>query len=231
MSMSQTSVKQPLEESLSALMDGEITELELRRLLKADDETFTALRENWSRYHLLSAGAKNDFPAIEYRDLSQNISKAIADEPVYTGNISKDKVSIKPNKNIWFGLGRFAVAASVAGAVVLGVQFAPNSVDNQVAEGEQIIILPSASSASVPSSFDHGLPSNTAISTVSNANKTSPNNTEIAPIAITESTKQQLEQAEEQVNRLMLEHAQNAAQNTQQGVLPYARVPEAPKNQ
>ena len=82
-------------------------------------------------------------------------------------------------------------------------------------------------SSSAPSSFAQGLSSDTTISTVSNTVKNQQNSSaERTPINITESTKEQLKQAEEEVNRLMLEHAQNASQNTQQGVLPYARVPE-----
>jgi len=84
------------------------------------------------------------------------------------------------------------------------------------------------SQAKVPSSFGHGLPTDTAISTVSNESSVSKPKTDTI---ITESTQQQLKEAEDQVNRLMLEHAQNASQNTQQGVLPYARVPESSESQ
>ena len=220
--MSQTPVKQSLQESLSALLDGEATELEVRRLLKADDVTYAEVRNSWSRYQMASSGAKKDIPNIEYRDLSLSISAAIAEEAVHTGKVTVDE-SKKAKSSIWSGMGRFAVAASVAGAVIVGVQFAPNTADQHVAESPSVT-LPSSS---VPSSFAQGLSSDTTISTVSNTVKNQQNSSaERTPINITESTKEQLKQAEEEVNRLMLEHAQNASQNTQQGVLPYARVPE-----
>jgi sigma-E factor negative regulatory protein RseA len=223
--MSQSTVKQPLQESLSALIDGEASELEVRRLLKADDESFKVLRENWSRYQLVSNSMKkssHEEQAVDYRDLSLSISSAIADEPVHSvTEHNKSKASI------WSGVGRFAVAASVAGAVVLGVQFAPTGLDNQIVDNEAVT-LPSSG---VPSSFSQGLPSNTAVSTVSNETGGQNRNDERTPIIINESTKEQLRQSEEQVNRLMLEHAQNASQNTQQGVLPYARVPESSGDQ
>jgi sigma-E factor negative regulatory protein RseA len=220
--MSQTPVKQSLQESLSALVDGEATELEVRRLLKADDAVYSEVRGSWSRYQAASASAKKDTPSIEYRDLSLNISAAIAEEPVHTGKASteKTKTTMKAKASIWSGMGRFAVAASVAGAVVLGVQFAPSGVDQQIVEGNPVT-LPSSSA---PSGFSQGLSADTTISTVSNQSKKS--NNERVSINITESTKEQLKEAEEQVNRLMLEHAQNASQNTQQGVLPYTRIPE-----
>ncbi len=225
--MSQSTMKQPLQESLSALIDGEANELEVRRLLKADDEIFEVLREDWSRYQLASSNMKKasrEEQAVEYRDLSISINSAIADEPVHS-----IKEHNKPKASMWSGVGRFAIAASVAGAVVLGVQFAPSDFDNQIADNEPLT-LPSSS---VPSSFGQGLPSNTAIRTVSNESgtKAAQVGDERTPIIINENTKEQLKQAEEQVNRLMLEHAQNASQNTQQGVLPYARVPESSENQ
>jgi sigma-E factor negative regulatory protein RseA len=81
----------------------------------------------------------------------------------------------------------------------------------------------------VPSCFGHGLPTDTTVRTVSNeATVIKP---EQQTIIINEATQEQLKLAEEEINRLMLEHAQNASQNTQQGVLPYARVPESPEKQ
>ena len=227
--MSQTPVKPSLQESLSALMDGEATELEIRRLLKADDASYEEIRSAWCRYQVSSSSVKKETPNVDYRDLSLSISAAVAEEPVHSSktNTSEAKATEKVKTSIWSGMGRFAVAASVAGAVVLGVQFAPSGVDRQIA-GSDPITLPSTSA---PSSFPQGLSSGTTVSTVSNAansqqNSNKQNNGTQTPINITESTKDQLKEAEEQVNRLMLEHAQNASQNTQQGVLPYARVPE-----
>jgi sigma-E factor negative regulatory protein RseA len=218
MFMSETHVKQQLDESLSALVDGEISELELRRLLKASNEEYAALRENWSAYHMASAAVNKEIPAVQLHDLSASISAAIDAEPTHTS-------SSKPvqKKSIWSGVGRFAVAASVAGAVVLGVQFAPNDLNNQVADVDSLPVQP----AQVPSSFGHGIPVDTTVNTVSNENSTVKTAPKKDTIILNESTQKQLQQAEEQVGRFMLEHAQNASQNTQQGVLPYKRVPES----
>lgn len=228
--MSQTNNKQPshanvsdtLQESLSGLMDGEISELELRRLLKANDDDFQVLRNQWSRYHSASAANRSD-DAVGFAnvDLSLAISSAIEEEPTYgekPANVAK-KSTIR---HMWSGVGRFAIAASVAGAVVLGVQFSPSGLDNQIVDSNPVT-LPSTSA---PSSFGQGIPSDTVVSTVSNETMPSAVNEQRSPITLNNDTKEQLKQAEEQVNRLMLEHAQNASQNTQQGVLPYARVPE-----
>ncbi|MFT5117662.1 MAG: sigma-E factor negative regulatory protein RseA [Kiritimatiellia bacterium] len=218
--MSDSPVKQPLEESLSALVDGEITELELRRLLKASDEDFKGLRARWLRFNTASAGIKKDLPTGDFCDLSESISAAIDEEKTYSMSSKSTRKS-----SIWSGVGRFAIAASVAGAVVLGVQFAPSGVNNEVADAESTL----APFVNVPSSFGHGLPTDTTVRTVSNeATVIKP---EQQTIIINEATQEQLKLAEEEINRLMLEHAQNASQNTQQGVLPYARVPESPEKQ
>lgn len=226
--MNKTPVQQQLEESLSALVDGEATELELRRLLKADDEQYAELRQRWVTYQTASASIKKDLPAVDYVNLADSIMDAIADEaiPVAEQSVASSTVQAAANDkkfNIWSGVGRFAVAASVAGAVVMGVQFIPGQQDNQVVD-----VAPVAAPSNGPSSaasFGQGVPNDAAVSTVSSDSVV--NSTQEKPtIVINENTKQQLKDAEEQVQRLMLEHAQNAAQNTQQGVLPYARVPE-----
>lgn len=220
--MTDTRAKQQLEESLSVLMDGEISELELRGLLKASDEDYAELRDTWVASQMASSVIKKDVPAIDLRDLSASISAAIDEEPLHS--INNDSTNKKVSKqSLWLGVGRFAIAASIAGAVVLGVQFSPNSFDRQMAEFEPASVQ---QSAQVPSSFGHGLPVDTAVSTVSNEN-TVGKAPQKQTIILNESTQKQLQQAEQQVGRFMLEHAQNASQNTQQGVLPYARVPEA----
>lgn len=226
--MTDTRAKQQLEESLSALMDGEISELELRRLLKASDEDYAELRDSWAASQMASSAMKKDVPAIDLRDLSASISAAIDEEPAHsTNSVDSKKENTKASKqSLWSGVGRFAIAASVAGAVVLGVQFSPNSFDGQVAEIEPTQVQP----AQVPSSFGHGLPVDTTVSTVSSENTVN-QVPQKQTIILNESTQKQLQQAEQQVGRFMLEHAQNASQNTQQGVLPYARVPEASNEQ
>jgi sigma-E factor negative regulatory protein RseA len=218
--MSDRPVKNPLEESLSALVDGEITELELRRLLKASDEDYKGLRARWLRYQAASAGIKKVLPASDFCGLSESIRAAIDEEETYS-------MSNKPTRkaSVWSGVGRFAIAASVAGAVVLGVQFAPGGFNNEIADTESAL----APFVNTPSSFGHGLSTDTTVRNVSNEARA------IKPaqqtIVINEATQEQLKQAEEEVNRLMFEHAQNASQNTQQGVLPYARVPESSEQQ
>lgn len=207
------SEKQRLEESLSALVDGEVSELELRRLLKADDKAFEELRSQWSRYHMASSSLKQELPNVDFCDLSGAIKEAIDEEPAHTAKTSK------PKTGIWSGVGRFAIAASVAGAVVLGVQFTPNSdVSEQLVNVERL---------SPPASNGVFANPQTDIVTVSNSGNSESNESLKKPLNLTEETRKDLEKLESEANRLMLEHAHNASQNTQQGVLPFVRVPDS----
>lgn len=212
MSSSEQPVKDQLDESLSALVDGEATELEVRRLLKSIDSE-PEVRDQWHRYQLASAAMRDDVKVAKPIDLSAAISAAIEEEPTYSAAAAKPAAK---KSRLWSNLGRMGIAASVAGAVVLGVQFSSTE------SGSNLVV-------ETPAPFS-GKPNfgNNTVSVVSaEETPTISINSERQPIAITEETQQQLRQVEEELGRLMLEHAQDASQNTQHGVLPYVRVPEA----
>ncbi|GIZ11140.1 sigma-E factor negative regulatory protein [Pseudomonas sp. NCCP-436] len=101
--------RETLRESLSAVMDNEADELELRRVLAAseDDE----LRSTWSRYQLARAAMHREL-LVPQLDIASAVSAALADEAV--------PVRKTP---VWRQVGRVAVAASVTVAVLAGVRF------------------------------------------------------------------------------------------------------------
>lgn len=102
--------REALQESLSALMDNETDELELRRVLAASGEG--EVRATWARYQVARAVMHKEL--LEPRlDLAAAVSAAFADEPALAG--SKPRLP-------WRGLGRLAVAASVTVAVLAGVR-------------------------------------------------------------------------------------------------------------
>lgn len=102
--------REALQESLSALMDNETDELELRRVLAASGEG--EVRATWARYQVARAVMHKEL--LEPRlDLAAAVSAALADEPALTPR--------KPRMP-WGGLGRLAVAASVTVAVLVGVR-------------------------------------------------------------------------------------------------------------
>jgi len=100
--------REALHESLSAVMDNEADELELRRMLAGDNPE---LRATWSRYQLARAAMHKEL--IEPRlDIASAVSAALADEAA----------PVKAQRSSWKGLGRLAVAASVTVAVLAGVR-------------------------------------------------------------------------------------------------------------
>ena len=101
--------REALQESLSAVMDNEADELELRRVLNAIDDADT--RATWSRYQIARAAMHKEL-LMPHLDISAAVSAAIADE------VSP----LKPARGPWRALGRLAVAASVTVAVLAGVR-------------------------------------------------------------------------------------------------------------
>lgn len=104
--------REALQESLSAVMDNEADEMELRRVLSASDDA--ELRATWSRYQIARAVMHNEL--LEPRlDIAAAVSAALADEalPVQSKTVVRGP---------WRSVGRFAVAASVTVAVLAGVR-------------------------------------------------------------------------------------------------------------
>ncbi len=111
-----------LRESLSALMDGEASELELRRLMRDSDDGDAAY---WGRLHRQRSALLGE-PTFSGMDISARVSSAIASEAPLTPASTRDWR--KP-------LGGFAVAASVAALVVFGLGGgSPAQVTPQMAE-------------------------------------------------------------------------------------------------
>jgi sigma-E factor negative regulatory protein RseA len=220
MSSNEQSAEQKMNESLSALMDGEASDFEVRRVLKSED---AELDQRWQRYQLVSAAMRKESDSgFGLVDLSTSISEVIANEPVlsssvdFDGELQADKITTKEKVvGLWSNIGRFAVAASVAGAVVVGVQFSPNDVSNTVATST---LTPTASVSGQPI-----LGVDATVSTVGTESQVQ----QQTPIIINEATQQQVADMKAEVNRLMLEHAENASQNTQNGVTPFVRVPDS----
>lgn len=119
-----------LSEQVSALMDDECTEHELKlavRQLARD----TALAESWERYHLISDVLKGNTPTVLNADFAQRMSTLIDDEPPLS-------TSPSPQKNrYWYRpAAGLAVAASVAAIAVLVLQpfVDQSSADNLLAQ-------------------------------------------------------------------------------------------------
>lgn len=187
-----------MKESLSALVDGEADELEIRRLLnqlESDDE----LRASWQRYQLMSelmradaSGEGTSDETFADIDLSRGIMQALDGEPM-----EEVPAKARPQTAEVAAIGRrginwlasVAVAASVTLAVLVGVRL------NQESPAPQL-----ADQAALPRS-DQQLAGRAAVP-----------------------DSQQLQQAQRKLQQYVLQHTENAALNTGKGMMPYARV-------
>ena len=114
-------------EQLSALMDGDLSEIEVLKELGTDP----ALQETWSRYHLIGDAMRGDLPVNLQLDLSDSIMLALEDEPAILAPKPAQPAApqVQPAGKVIpfvrrFGqqVGQYAIAASVAAAVIFGVQ-------------------------------------------------------------------------------------------------------------
>jgi sigma-E factor negative regulatory protein RseA len=101
--------REALQESLSALLDDQAGELEVRRILAADADP--ELRSTWRRYQVARAALHGELREPRL-DIAASVSAALAAEP-----------PLRHSSPWWQGAGRVAVAASVTVAVLVGVRF------------------------------------------------------------------------------------------------------------
>jgi len=209
--------KTQIKESLSALMDGQADPLEVRRVLKSvseDDE----LRDTWRRHQMAAAAMRRELPE-QVVDYSVAIRNAIEQEQSIHARTGVGRL-LQP-------LGRFAVAASVAAIAVIGIQqySQPASEPAPLASANEVQVDLSAPQLRTAAEF--GIPPMTArtVSATSNAEQgyTAPQSVvEVSHVVPDQVTR---EQVQAYLNDLMLQHTEHAAMNTNQGMLPFARMP------
>lgn len=200
-------MSEKMRESLSALMDDEANELELERVLAniGNDEE---LRQAWLRYHVASDAASGQAQAYMERDISKQVQAAIgvgaaADIPDAASGF-RQRV-LRP-------LTSFAVAASVAATVVIGGQQLA-----QVGAGS----APDSEWADATRPSPVGLVNTLGATTVQASY-----GTQSTPVLQPVTRKAYQELANKRMGRYMQEHAEHAALNSPQGLIPFARVPQ-----
>lgn len=197
-------MSEKMRESLSALMDDEANELELERVLANignDDE----LRQAWSRYHVASDAASGQAQAYMERDISKQVQAAIG------AGAALDSVS-GFRQRVLRPLTSFAVAASVAATVVIGGQQLAQIGAAGAPDGEW-------ADATRPSPV--GLVNTLGATTVQASY-----GTQSTPVLQPVTRKAYQELANKRMGRYMQEHAEHAALNSPQGLIPFARVPQ-----
>lgn len=205
-------------ESLSALMDGQADELEVHRVLKSisgNDQS----RDTWRRYQMAAAAMRRDLPE-QVVDYSASISAALENEKVLQVNTLSARM-LKP-------LGRFAIAASVATVAIIGFQQYNMPDTHQPVVASTKTVDNKLSPAQLRTSADFGIPSVTARTVSVSNNPESYRTSQSQPvIVVDQATEPEVtrEQVQAYLNSLMIEHTGHAAMNTNQGMLPFARMP------
>lgn len=223
-----------LAESLSALMDNQASELELQRLLKALDAD-PELKSTWSRYQIASTGIKGDVPVLASSDFASRVSAAIDAEETYSQTTQQDVGSAVAGNVIamplrwWQQAGRAAVAASVAGALIVGVQqyqsVAPQSVEvaaNTAASAP--VAVTETKAANLPSGINAPALSARTVAVQSGYESRPQESRRVMYVPRQEATPVYNEDISTYLNQLIQEHTDNASLNSGQGMLPYTRV-------
>jgi sigma-E factor negative regulatory protein RseA len=196
-----------LNESLSALMDNEVNELELHRLF-AELSGGTGLRQTWVRFNLAQQAMHGHAVAHLDLDVSQRVQAALG---------GTDKGNHRPafaafRHRMVRPFMSFAVAASVAATVVVGGQqlaqigaAGPENTERSVATSASSVgMLNSLGASAIQASYG----------------------TQPLPVLqpATRSAYQQL--AQQRMRKYMQEHAEQASLNSPQGLVPFSRVPQ-----
>lgn len=189
-----------LQESISALMDGEAEQLEIRRVLQATDQD-PAVRGTWERYQLARAVMHKE-PWQSNVDLSAGIAAALANEPA-------PRASAKL-ASAWNTLGKVAVAASVTVAVLVGVRM----VNDGSTPGEPAMVADRAAPvAAEPVQAPVAAPqAGTAV--LAGFSSSADAQSAHAPSAW----------QEERIGNYLRKHAENSVQPTAPQLVPYARA-------
>lgn len=140
-------------EAVSALMDAEVADFELRRTLdKLSEDPEAAQR--WRRYHLARSAMHEEVISDVQIDISGSVMAALEDEAPLSAGMEHDQTASQPvsedvpgksriSEMLWKPLTSMAVAASVTAVVILGVQnFDQNGAAPAIADSRPDYVLP-----------------------------------------------------------------------------------------
>lgn len=210
-----------LKESMSAVIDGQADDMEVRRVLKAletaSDHEASQILAQWERFQTIGSALRGEQTELMAAPgFAASISAALADETAALANETiggaAETAAVKPEP-IW---RRLAVAATVAFAVIVGVQ-QYGSFGGDPAADQGLVADNNAAENTV---------ANNAIASQGSAVQTLLASAEGASDQSSLSATTQLETAEAQqrLNEYLLQHTSHAAQQGGQGMIPFARL-------
>lgn len=140
-------------EYISALMDGEIQDpADIEKLLDDSQD-----RDTWQRYHLIRDGLRKELPVELNFDISAQVAQALEQEVSIVAP-KKRKFSELPVIGSVIPLvrqgGQFAVAASVAAAMIFGVQQMNQPTPEQPFSAAPVPLIPGIQGGMSPVSLE-----------------------------------------------------------------------------
>jgi len=213
-------------ESLSAMVDNEANELEVRRILKNLDSN-PELMERWRRYHLIGSALRKErsVHVSSPGKLVESVALYIDSAPSQARPDSRSQQS-----GSWRDLlGKSAVAASFAATLVLGFNFMGGRDSDPVLTAAAPTPAPApmnspvvASALHTPVGFEVPVPEARTVSTLPGATLSPTIPVSVQAFSqmddITDPATQQL------LNKLLIEHAERASAHGSLGIMPFARV-------
>ncbi len=200
-------MSEKLRESLSAILDDEADELELERVLSRiaeDDE----LRLTWTRYSTLRSAVQGGHMGFPGRDISVSVREAIATEDPASQRDPGPGI----RQRLLRPVASFAVAASVAATVVIG--------------GQQLAQIGAADPYGGGSALGTGTSPVGLVNSLGASPVRASFGTEAIPVLQPATRTAYRELARQRMEKYSQEHAEHAALNSPQGLVPFARVPQ-----
>ncbi|MBT8139364.1 MAG: sigma-E factor negative regulatory protein [Gammaproteobacteria bacterium] len=196
-----------LDSQLSALIDGELEEFETVALLKKlehiPDTERDVLMSKWSRYQVAREALADECGHAAAPGFAALVTQRLAAEALPAAAVHRGEFRAP----MW---SRVAVAASVAFAVVIGVQQYQGA--NTATEPSRVAAV---EVLSTPGGGNFGAVANTAGVVL-------PSQSASGVAAVSPAPNSKI--AEERLRRYLLQHASNAAAQRGHGIAPFARV-------
>lgn len=189
-----------INESLSALLDGEADELEIRRLLNQAEKD-EQLLDKWANFQMIGAIMRQE-PVAEL-DLAKGVRQGLDGEPMDEVKLSQ-AVATSSIQRSWRKLAASgAVAASVMVAVLVGVQW------QQQQGAEQAEIMPLAM---------------TDVDSTAAEVSVLPVLAAAEPAELSPEQQQQLEDAQRRLQEYVLRHSEQNLDDSMQPMFPFVQT-------
>lgn len=226
MSEKGSSARERLKESLSVSLDGQASELELRRVLDGIS-TDDSLRALAGRYQLIGDAVRGKSSKFAGVDISGGVMAAIEQDgaapvkPAVTSAEVTDHAEDSPKGNfaqrLWTSLGKVAVAASIAAAIIIGVRTINLTQDVPLLAEQEPTVLTQPVQLAQSGLNDYG-----AASILAGNSPESRDN--ISPEQLAHAQKLANKATRERFRAYALQHAELSAVGGAQSILSFARL-------